>query len=385
MAFAEKNEESKDAEKFEEEINQNINEILDDIDSDELNDFITNDFDFEFFSSFSFIKIVKLILSNSYFTEYKTLFGGIVDFFKQNFKSLFKFFFSLFVFVILSEVFTLFCIDKYKEIKNLVNIILTLIMAVMILFSVKEISSVVFETTSKIFDFSKKLLPILLSLILISGSNGTYTIYQTLSTFLLETGMYVFLYVLLPIVSSIVILTILNIAIKEDRFSKLISLLKTTFKYIIIGFFTVFGLFSTINIVSSGISDGVNYRLTKFAIKSYIPVLGGYISDGFDFVHTCSVLVKNSFGISGILVLFFLILKPILLCLVYLFMFKILAVATSLISKNKFANYFDSISESLKYFMAILAGAGICMFVFIYLLIMSVSVIWWFISLCFHL
>lgn len=376
MAYAEtQNEQSSNTEKVENELYEKINDILGEINSDDLDEFITNDFNFDFFNSFSFNSLVKSILSNNYFSEYKSLFSGIIGYLTENFKSLFILFFSLFVFVIISEMFDSFCIDKYKEIKNIVKIILSMITAILILVLIKELIQISTETISKIFDFSRKLLPILLSLILLSGSNGTYSIYQTLSVFLVETGMYIFLYILLPIVSSIIILTILNITIKDDRFSKLISLLKTAFKYIIIGFVTVFGLFSTINIVSSGISDGVNYKLTKFAIKSYIPVLGGYISDGFDFVHTCSVLVKNSFGITGILVLFFMVLKPILLILVYLFSFKILAVATSLISKTKFANYFDNISENLKYFIAVIVGAVMCMFVFIYLLIMSVSVV----------
>lgn len=362
-------------EKVEQELNQNIDKILGDIDSDELDEYITNDFNLEFLDSFSFLSLVRAILSNNFFTEYKSLFNGILDYLKQNFKSLFIFFFSLFVIVIISEMFNSFCIDKYKEIKKLISIIFSLVLAVLIIVLIQQTSKIIIETTNKIFDFSKKLMPILLSLILLTGSNGTYTIYQTLSVFLIETGMYIFIYILMPIVSSIVLLTVLGVTVGDNKFSNLISLLKTVFKYIIIGYYTVFGLFSTINLVTSGISDGVNYKLTKFAIKSYIPVLGGYISDGFDFVHTCSVLVKNSFGITGILVLFFMVLKPILLCIVYILMFKILGVATSFVGKSSFAKYFENISNSIKYFMAILASAFMCVLVFIYLLIMSVSVV----------
>lgn len=373
ICFAENGDDSN--EKVEQELNQNIDKILEDIDSDELDEYITNDFNLEFFDSFSFLSLVKAILSNNFFTEYKSLFNGILDFLKQNFKNLFIFFFSLFVIVIISEMFNSFCIDKYKEIKKLISIIFSFVLTVLIIVLIQQASKIIIETTNKIFNFSKKLMPILLSLILLTGANGTYTIYQTLSVFLIETGMYIFIYVLMPIVSSIVLLTVLSVTVGDNKFSNLISLLKTVFKYIIIGYFAVFGLFSTINLVASGISDGVNYKLTKFAIKSYIPVLGGYISDGFDFVHTCSVLVKNSFGITGILVLFFMILKPILLCVVYILMFKILGVATSFVGKNSFAKYFENISNSIKYFMAILASAFMCILVFIYLLIMSVSVV----------
>lgn len=370
-------------EKIEGELNENINNILNDIDSGELDDFIENDFNLEFFNFYSFIDLVKNILSNNYFSEYKSLLAGILVFIRDNFKSLFIVFFSIFVVIILNEMFGSFCIDKHNDIKKIVNLVFSLILAVMILVLIKGLMNEIIEVTNKIFNFSKILFPILLSLVLLSGSNGTYTVYTTLSTFLIETGTYIFTYLLFPIVSSIVILTVLNNILSEKRFSKLISFLKSIFKYIIIAFFSIFGLFSVVNIASSGITDGVNYKLTKFAIKTYIPVLGGYISDGFDFVHSCSVLVKNSFGICGILVLFFIILKPLLICFVYILMFKLLSLTISFIGKDKFASYFDSISNGITYFIAIIAGSFMCIFIFIYLLIISVSVIWWYINLLF--
>ena len=126
---------------------------------------------------------------------------------------------------------------------------------------------------------------------------------------------------------------------------------------------------------SSGISDGVNYKLTKFALKSYIPIIGGYVSDGFDFVHTCAVLVKNSFGICGVFVLLFTVLKPFVICVVYILMFKILSVMVSFLGKEKYANYFETISSSFSYYLSVLIGVFLCLFVFIFLLILSVSVV----------
>ncbi|MBQ8425198.1 MAG: hypothetical protein IJX17_04185 [Clostridia bacterium] len=373
--FATNDKEGEKKEKFEEELNNNIDNILGDIDTEELDEFIENDFSLEFLNSFSFLDLVKKVLSNDLFNEYNSLFLGITNYFKDNFKSLLLFFFTLFSIIILNEMFASFCVDKYGEIKKVVNLIFSLILVVLILYLVKDLYEEILGVVNKIFNFSKTLFPMLLGLILLSGSNGTFTSYTTLSTFLIETGSYLFLYIIIPIVSSIVTLQILNIIFKDNKFSKLISLLKTIFKYIIVSFFAVFGLFSMINIVTSGTADGVNYKLTKFAIKSYIPVLGGYISDGFDFVHTCSVLVKNSFGICGIIVLFFIILQPILHCVIYIILFKVLAVFISFIGKQKYANYFDSVSSGISYLISVLVGIFMCSFVFIYLLIMSVSVV----------
>jgi fumarate reductase subunit D len=106
---------------------------------------------------------------------------------------------------------------------------------------------------------------------------------------LLNTGVYVFKFVLLPIAISILMLSLFNILIEDKKFEKLINLLKYVFKMLLTIMFTVFGLFSTINIISSGMKDGLSLKITKYAIKNYVPILGGYISEGFDFVKSCSI------------------------------------------------------------------------------------------------
>lgn len=359
----------------EKQLGDKIDDILGDIDSSELDEFLSNDFELDFIGTNSFLDIVKGILTNKYFTEYNSLFSGIISLFFNNIKEVFIFFFSLFMIIIINQIFDSFCENKYGDFKKVVNIIFSLVVAIQILALLKDVSSVVEGVISKTFSFSEKLFPILLGLVLLSGANGTYSVYSTLSSYLIESGLYIFKFVLMPIVSSIIILSILSIAFRNDKFSKLISLLKSIFKYIIVAFFAILGIFSTINMFSSGVSDGVNYKLTKFALKSYIPIIGGYVSDGFDFVHTCSVLVKNSFGICGVIVLFLSILKPFVVCAIYIFMFKILAVMVSFLGKEKYANYFETISGSFSYYLSVLVGVFLCLFVFIFLLILSVSVV----------
>lgn len=374
-----------DDEHIEQELSENIDKILDDIDSDGLDEFVENDFNTDYFNNTSFLNLVKKILSGKFFDEYTTLTDGIVGYFKQNFKQYFVFVFTIFAQIVLFEIFNNFCNDKFSDLKKVVKIIFSILVTLTILMYSKSLISLISITITKIFDYCKILFPILLGLILLSGSNGTYSVYNALSIFLLNTGSYVFVYVLLPLITCVIILSISSIIFQKNKFGKLISVLKSAFKYIIIAFFAIFGIFSSINIFSSGMSDGVNYRLTKFAIKSYIPVLGGYLSDGFDFVHTCSVLIKNSFGICGILILVFIVLKPILSCILYSFSLKILSVIVSFIGNNEYADYFEKVSSSISYLITILAGIFMCLFIFIYLIILSVSVLWCYMNLLLNL
>ncbi len=359
----------------EEEINSSIKDILGDIDSNELDDFLQNDFELDFMSAGSFKELVTKILDGTYFEEYDSLTDAVIDFFKSNLKGLFSVFLSLLVIVLMHQMFKNFCSEKHEDLKKAMHIVFSLLVALIVIVLLKDVASSIGQTINKIFNFSKILFPILLNLILLSGATSSHSVYSTLSVFLLNTGSYVFIYVLLPVSISILLLSVVGSAFSGKRFSRVIDILKSVFKYVIVIFFGIFGILSAVNLIMSGAKDGVSLKITKYAIKNYIPVLGGYISEGFDFVHTCSILVKNAFGVCGILALFFMVLKPLLMYLVYLLIFKLLALVVSFLGDEHFSSMFDSVSKCMSYFVAVLVGVFMILFVFIYLLVLSVSVV----------
>lgn len=359
----------------EEEIKNNIDSILNDIDSDELDEFLYSSFDVNFFSADSFKTLVSKLLDGTYFDEYNSLLSGILSFLKSNIKGLFAAFFALLVIVLMHQIFGIFCLEKHEDLKKAMHIVFSLLIALAVIMMLKNVIFLATETINKIFNFTKILFPILLNLILLSGSASSHSVYSSLSVFLLNTGSYVFIYLLLPISISLMLLSVLGSAVGGNRFSKVSDLLKTIFKYAVMIFFGVFGVLSAVNLVMSGAKDGVSLKITKYAIKNYIPVLGGYISEGFDFVHTCSILIKNAFGICGIVVLLMMVLEPLILYIIYMFMFKLLSLFVSLLGDDHFSTMFENVSKSLSYFIAVLVGVFLIMFVLIFLLVLSVSVV----------
>lgn len=352
-----------------------MKDLIDDIDSSELDDFIDYDYGLNFLDKSSFKDLAIAVLNGEYFSEYSSLFEYLKSLLTEKFKSLLSFFVIILVIVILGEVFKTFCVDKYSSFKKFVSVIFLLVIVLFVSGAMKNVADSLSEVIQKVFKFSNILFPILLNLILISGSTGTYSVYSSMSVFLLNTGSYVFVCVLLPLSVSLLLLSLVGSIFGSKRFSKTIDIFKIIFKYVVMIMFGVFGLFSTINLMTAGAKDGVGLKLTKYAIKNYVPVLGGYISDGFDFVHACSILVKNAFGFCGIVVLLFVVLKPLIVYFVYLILFKILALFVSYISSDVCLDMFDNVSKCMGYFIAVLVGVFLIMFMFLYLMIVSVSVI----------
>ena len=356
-------------------LEENTNKILGEIDSSGLDDYLTNDFNLDFFNVNEFKDLVVNLLNGKYFSDYDDIFSGLFDLIKNNMRSLLSLFLILFVIVVLYEVFKNISPDKHGDLKQIIYVIFSLVITFLLLVVLKTLSVDIAETIDRIFSFSKIIFPILLELILLSGANGTFSVYSGLSVFLLNTGMYFFIYILMPVSISIFVLSIFGSAFANKRLSKLVDIFKIIFKYTVTIFFGVFGLFSTVNLFTSGMKDGVSLKLTKYALKNYIPVLGGYVSDGFDFVRSCSVLIKNAFGVCGIFVLVFVVIKPLISYFVYMLMFKMLSLLTSYIGSNCYTDMFETASKCMSYFIAVLLGVFFIFFVFIFLLIMSVSVV----------
>lgn len=356
---------------LESELNENIDTILDDIDFSD----IEYETDIVPDLNVSFIDFVKQILSGSYSFKYDSIVDFIKSTFEEKYKTNLHFFVSLFIIVVIYEIFMSFSSDKIKEVSSGIKLIFLLLISVTILVFIKDFYIEVQELVSDLFSLASILFPILISLLTLSGSVKSATMFSSFSVFLLDTGLVLLKYILLPLSVSILLLSLFGSVFSNGKFSKLIELFRLLFKYIIVIFFSVFGLLSTVNLISSAGHDGLNLKLTKYAIKNYIPVLGGYVSEGFDFIYSCSVLIKNAIGLCSIIIIVFKVLTPVLFVIFFSLGFKVLAVVSGFIGNGCFSDVFDDVSKSLNNFLSVIFGSFLVVFVFIFLVIMSVGVV----------
>lgn len=355
---------------LENELSQNIDKILEDIDFSDLDEdtyYVPN-------LNLSFSDFVKNILSGESFYEYNSVISLIKSLIFENIETNLRFFTSLFLVVVLFEIFKSFASDKLKDSKFSIKIIFSFLLSVLILVFVKDFYLQIQAVVDSLFSLANIIFPILISLLTLSGATSSASVFGSFSVFLLETGLYLIKFVLLPLALSILLLSLFSSVFNGGKFSKLTSLFKTIFKYVIVIFFSLFGLLSTVNIISSTSHDGINLKLTKYALKNYVPILGGYVSEGFDFIFSCSVLIKNAVGVCAIVVLLFKVLSPVIFIAFFSLAFKILSVVTGFVGEGSFSDMFDDVSKSFGNFLTVILGGFLIVFVFIFLTILAVGV-----------
>ena len=157
------------------------------------------------------------------------------------------------------------------------------------------------------------------------------------------------------------------------RLTKFSELTVSTIKLIIGLTVTVFGVFLSVQGITSATFDGISIKATKYAISNSVPLVGGLLKDGFDMVIAGSVLIKNAVGIMSLIALLFTLLNPVLYLWAFSFLLKVVSAITEPITDVRISSFFMSMSKTVTYLTVILLAVGLMFFITIMLLIMSAN------------
>ncbi len=149
----------------------------------------------------------------------------------------------------------------------------------------------------------KMLIPVLTAVIAFGGNPALASCSSAISLYISEVIILVcdeFLAGLLCIISAFCVSSGINTAL-NPRY--IIELIKKIFNFVL-GFLAAVysGVLTIRDIVSSGI-DKISGNSIRFILGSSVPVVGGTLSEGLSAVISAVGLFKNTFGITGIIVI----------------------------------------------------------------------------------
>ena len=154
-------------------------------------------------------------------------------------------------------------------------------------------------------------MPILLTLVVANGASNMSAVCQPSMLMFSSAIITIVRNVLLPLAISAAAFSFVSNLSQGVKVTKMASFLHSSALWILGILFTVFSAFTSVQGIAAATMDGVSYRMAKFTAKNYIPILGGYISDGFDIVVASTSLIKNSFGVVLLIVVVAMVLKPL--------------------------------------------------------------------------
>ncbi|MNJ51051.1 Stage III sporulation protein AE precursor [compost metagenome] len=109
-------------------------------------------------------------------------------------------------------------------------------------------------------------------------------------------------------------------------------------------------------------TDGVTLRAAKYLTGNFVPVVGKLFADATDTVVSASLLVKNSVGIVGVIILLFLCAFPAIKILILALIFNLAAAVLQPLGDSPILTCLETIGKSMVYVFAALAAVAMMFF-----------------------
>ena len=190
------------------------------------------------------------------------------------------------------------------------------------------------------------------------GGSVSVGIYQPAIALLGNLFVSLITYFLLPLFIFSIVFSIVGNLSNGTRLDKFVSFLQSLFKWCIGLSFTIFLGFVSIQGVMAGAVDGLSIRTAKYAIKSYVPIVGGYVSDGLGIIMASSSLIKNAVGGVGLFLLLSTIVSPILNIAIFMLALKFMAGIIEPIGDKKISNFISDLAKSMSMLIALLVAVA---------------------------
>lgn len=262
-----------------------------------------------------------------------------------------------------------------KSVSNLINFVTYGIIVVMILTIVAKMITVTTNTIYSIKSQMEIIFPILLTFLSAIGGTVSASIYQPAMALLTSTIISLFTYILLPIFIFSVVFSIVSNLSNSIKLDKFTSFFESTFKWLTGLIFTIFTAFLSVQGLQAGSIDGISMRTVKYAIRSYVPLLGSYISDGMGIVLASSNLIKNAIGATGLYMLLATIISPVIQLVLFMLALRLTAGIIEPLGNKQIANFISSLSKSIVLLLVVVIGIAFVYFILLGLVICSANIV----------
>ena len=213
--------------------------------------------------------------------------------------------------------------------------------------------------------------PLLLTLMAASGGGVSVAACRPAVAFFSNGMVSLMSGVVLPLTVAIVAFSIASNMTKELKISKFTAFFKSINKWIIGICVSVFGLFFTLQGITSSVYDGVVRRAAKYAIGNGIPIVGGFLSGGFDLAVAGGILIKNSLGGLGIFLMVSVVYEPLVLLICTNVLLRFTAAITQPFGDSRISNFLGETADNLGYCTAAILFTAFMYFLTIVLMVLS--------------
>lgn len=305
--------------------------------------------------------------------SFQKIFQGILKFFFHEILLSGKLLGSLLLLTLFSMLLqTMHTAFENSTISKIAYFVVFLVLIFLALNSFYTVISYAKDTIDMMSGFMLGLIPLILGLMATFGNVFAVSFFHPIIIFLIHfVGVFVSIFVL-PLLSFAVLLNIISSISENYKVTNLANLLRTVALSSLGVLLTIFLGVMSVQGAASAIQDGVTMKTAKFITGNFIPVVGRTFTDAVDTILSASLLLKNSIGIVGLIVILFICLFPAIKILIIAFIYKVAAAILQPIGDGPIITVLQTMSTFILYIFACLLAVSF-MFLLAIVLIVAAS------------
>ncbi|HEX2926323.1 MAG TPA: stage III sporulation protein AE [Ruminiclostridium sp.] len=229
------------------------------------------------------------------------------------------------------------------------------------------------EIIDNMVSFMHSIIPLLITLLATSGSISSAGVFEPVLVMLVEVGATVIKNFFIPLIFLMTILNIVNNISDKIQLTRLSGFMKQICSWGLGLILTIFIAIVSIQGSMGAVVDGVTSKTAKFALGTFIPVVGKYLADAADTVVGCTLVIKNASGLIAMIGVLVICLAPLLKILSMVVLYKLASAFVEPISDKKITNCLNDMAGSLTYVLGVTAAVAVMFLIAITIVISTTN------------
>lgn len=198
------------------------------------------------------------------------------------------------------------------------------------------------SSLQRLSDFMTAYIPIFSSVAAVGGNVTASGSYYAVTFMLCEIIGIAAKSVVMPFLSIVLAISVVSAINSELQFSGAAEFIKKACHWILGGMMTIFvGLLSIQGLTGSAV-DSLSSRTLKFAASSFIPVIGGAVSEAYSTIRSSMGVIRTGIGTIGIIVICIMILKPVLTIIAIKFIISLAQIISGIFDQRECTEFLKS-------------------------------------------
>lgn len=325
-----------------------------------ITDFIqeSNSYTSDVFNDMDLNEIFNSAISGN--VDNKKIVKNVCKIFGQEIQNAISIFASILVIVVINSI--LNCITDGLENKSVSKIafyVQYILIVTIILTNFSSIIQSIKESVNNMNSFTNMLVPIMMTLIITTGSVTTASIIQPIIVFMITMIGNFINNIAIPLILVSTALGIVSKISDKIQVGRLAKQIKSSTIWIIGIILTIFVTVVSVNGNLSSSVDAVTAKTAKAAVSNLIPVVGKILGDAVDSVIGCSNILKNAIGIIGVVVVIAISIMPIVKLLLLMGIYYLGAAICEPIADTKIVQLLDQMGDTFKVLLALVCSMSV--------------------------